>query len=192
MNDILIPDILKNVFTASVTVPLLWYFIKQNTDKQEKMILEKFDRLFKTIKNTTLAEEQTLQLLKDRMLIVSIKEKIPFIRSILEFNNIENRRDQIRNKLYTWLSSYSDKYIANFKTYNTPIWDLSEWLEKNFTEKEFKKLVDDILEVMYRKETWTDKQKIIDLKCSEIQIIMEVLQTWLVNKLRKDLIDKRI
>lgn len=192
MNDILLPDILKNVFTASITIPLLWYFIKQNTDKQEKMILEKFDRLFKTIKNTTLAEEQTLQLLKDRMLIVSIKEKIPFIRSILEFNNIENRKEQIKNKLYTWLSSYSDKYIANFKTYNTPIWDLSEWLENNFTEKEFNKLVDDILEVMYRWEIWTDKQKVIDLKCSEIQIIMEVLQTWLVNKLRKDLIDKRI
>ena len=51
MNDILLPDILKNVITATITIPLLWYFIKQNTDKQEKMILEKFDRLFKTIKN---------------------------------------------------------------------------------------------------------------------------------------------
>ncbi len=192
MNDILLPDILKNVVTATITIPLLWYFIKQNTDKQEKMILEKFDRLFKTVKNTTLAEEQTLQLLKDRMLIVSIKEKLPFIKSILEFNNIDWRKEQIRNKLYTWLSSYSDKYIANFKTYNTPIWDLSEWLEKNFTEKDFNKLVDDIIEVMYRTEKDKEKQTSINEKCNEIQIIMEVLQTWLVNKLRKDLIDKRI
>lgn len=192
MNDILLPDILKNVITATITIPLLWYFIKQNTDKQEKMILEKFDRLFKTVKNTTLAEEQTLQLLKDRMLIVSIKEKLPFIKSILEFNNIDWRKEQIRNKLYTWLSWYSDKYIANFKTYNTPIWDLSEWLEKTFTEKEFNKLVDDIIEVMYRENSNKEKQTSINEKCNEIQIIMEVLQTWLVNKLRKDLIDKRI
>lgn len=185
------PDIAKNVLAVWILWPIVWYMIKENTKRTETLILDKFDRLFKTVKNTTLAEEQTIQLLKDRMLIVSIKEKIPFLKSILEFNHIEWRQEQIKSKIATALQNYSDKYLANFKTYNTPVGDLSEWLEKNFTEKDFNKLVDDIVFIIYRQDEG-NKQQIIENKTWEMLICMEVLQAWLVNKLRKDLISKRI
>lgn len=213
MSDILITWS-KEILSVALLLPLLYFFIKQNKEHSDRL-LNQMEVLTKTLadhrqddsqhlakiytilnvvlektKKTQLTEEQAIQLLKDRMLIVSIEDKIPFIKSVMEFNHIEWRMDQITDKVYAWLAWYSDKYIANFRTFDSPLWNLADWLNTNFTNEQFNKLVKEIVDIIYREDKW-NKSEVIEMKCNEVLTIMKVLQSWLVNKFRNDLIINR-
>ena len=156
----------------------------------DKQAHEQFENILEKTKKTQLTEEQTISIFKARMWIVSTEDKLPFIEQILRINHIDGRYDQIKDKLKTWLANYSDKYLWDFATYDTPIWNLAKRLADTFDEKEFCKLVKDILDVMYRVDEWTP-DVVIDLKIKEIASIMKTLQVWLANRLRKELIANR-
>jgi hypothetical protein len=80
----------------------------------------------------------------------------------------------------------SDEYMSKFSTYKTPIGDLWKWLDENFTEKDFQKLVDDVLEIIYKEYEWKESDNTLN-KVNEILMIMKTIQVWLANQLRKDL-----
>lgn len=159
--------------------------IYNSLEAHSKDASDRFARLFQTIRNTTLNEEQTLDLLSNMMWYVSWK-KLDFIKTIITQNHITWRRDFITEKVKTWLAWFSEEYNAKFSTYNTPIWNLSEWLSINFTEKDFDKFIWEVVDVIYRADQW-EKEIVTVLKIAEISQMMKTLQMTLRNKLRKDL-----
>ncbi len=144
-----------------------------------------FNQIKENSLKTVLNNEQTISLLKTNMWYVTSK-KLDFIKAIILNNHIQWNNEKIREKIYNWLMALSDEYLTNFSTYHTPIGDLSKWLIDNFWEKEFNKLVDDCVEIIYKVYDWKENDNALN-KINEIWMIMKTLQVWLSNKLRWDL-----
>jgi len=123
--------------------------------------------------------------LKTHMWYVTGK-KLEFLKWIILNNHIAWNEDKIREKIYTWLSAFSDEYLAKFTTYKTPIWDLSKWLQNAYPLTEFNKLVDECVNIIYKKYEWLESDITLN-KINEIAMIMRTLQVWLANKLRSDI-----
>jgi hypothetical protein len=68
---------------------------------------------------------------------------------------------------------------------------LAQWLEDNFTDKEFEQFVKEIVDIMFREDDM-DKIQSVNDKMNEISLIMETLQSNLANKLKKDIANLKI
>jgi hypothetical protein len=68
---------------------------------------------------------------------------------------------------------------------------LAQWLEDNFTDKEFEQFVKEIVDIMFREDD-IDKIQSVNDKMNEISLIMETLQSNLANKLKKDIANLKI
>lgn len=144
-----------------------------------------FNQIKENSLKTILNKEQTISLLKTNMWYVTAK-KLDFIKAIILNNHIANNGEKIREKVYNWLMALSDEYLTSFSTYHTPIWDLSKWMTENFWLKEFNKLVDDCVDIIYKVYDWKESDNTLN-KINEIWMTMKTLQVWLANKLRADL-----
>ena len=80
----------------------------------------------------------------------------------------------------------SDEYLSKFSTYQTPIGDLGKWLNDNFGEKDFDKLVNSCVTIIYKEYDGDQSSNTLN-KINEIAMIMKTLQVGLGNKLRMDL-----
>lgn len=147
------------------------------------------NRQFSDIKENSykriLSTEQTIDIFKSQMWYVSSK-KLDFIRNIILNNHIKDNEVNIRNKLVSWLLALSDEYLIKFNWYKTPIWSLTKWLQANFREEEFNKLIDDIIVIIYKDYGWNENDNTLS-KINDISMLMKTLQVWLANKLRWDL-----
>lgn len=148
--------------------------------------VEHFKYIMNNMHKPLLTEEQTLDIFASYMWYVSSK-KLDFIKSIILNNHIEWRRDFIVLKVKNWLAGFSMEYEAKFNTFNTRIWNLSKWLDNNFTSDDFDLLIKEIVDIIYRDECDMDKLICANNKINEISQVMRDLQNNLRNKLRKDL-----
>lgn len=198
----------KEWISLAILLPMVWFFLNrmlksidewfgwinkalnENDKKHKDSYLEinkSIVSIWKLMGNTVLNTEQSVNLLLSNMWMVSWG-KLDYIKTILKINHIEGRREEIRKKIGGELVSRSWQYIATFKEYITPIWDLSVWLDKNFTEKDFKDFLDEIMDICYTaKYKHTGKEAEIELKVNEIATVMKDLQNSLATKLRTDI-----
>jgi len=202
-------EITKELITASIILPMVWYFIRQNTKFTQQVIKElreqtsqlsklmsltsahneearqSTDRVLDKIKNNNLEDYQAIRLLRSEMWLTS-KKKLDFIQNILLNNHIKGREEFIKDKVKSGLRSFSEEYMTNFKSFNTRVGRLDKWLDNNFSEQEFEKLLEEVYHIMFRS---VEGDKVMDTyyKKQEISLIMDTLQNDLAQKLKKDL-----
>lgn len=202
-------DITKEIISVALILPLLWYFIKQNTKFTQSVLSElknqtgtlnkllnisvvhdeeskiSFNKIVDRIQNNMLSDFQTIRILKSEMWLTS-KKKLDFLQNIMLHNHIKGREDFIKDKVRIGLLGFSEEYMTNFKSYNTKVGKLDNWLEQQLTHEQFEKFIDEICSIMFR-SVEGDKVQDAYMKKQEISLIMETLQNGLAQKLKKDL-----
>ena len=153
----------------------------------KRQFLELQQKMWNTVLNTA----QTVDLLQAKMWFVSYW-KLEFLKQVMTLNHIAWRREEITKKVKEELARRSDDYLKDFKSYITPIWDLSKWLDFNFNEKDFSKFVEQIVDIIYSDKLQNlnphmTKELIITIKVNEISTLMKEVQAWLGKKLKKDI-----
>lgn len=203
----------KEVMSLAILLPMVWFMLREQgkrnseiavamTNGFERIItsfkehetkeIENLERVTAAIEElrlrigrTILTPEQASRILKVDMWYVT-KKKLEFLSGILEKNHIAGREGYILEKITTALDTFSQEYVSNFATFDTSCGSLAEWLEKNFTEAEFKAFCLEIHTVVVRPDTGTDKDHIRRMKLGEIETIMEQLQNRLAAKILRD------
>lgn len=149
-----------------------------------------FSKMAMSVWNTVLDEEQTVRLLLTEMWFVS-DAKLSFIRNLLIRNWLKVRKNSIKREIKDYLITKSEDYMKNFKTFLTPVWDLSDWLQEHFKEDEFKIFLEKIYTEFFREydNKKLSKEAIIELKINAIQSIMRHLQRNLATMLKAEMED---
>lgn len=158
-------------------------------EKLEKDTKKALTNLALASGNTVMDIEQTVNLLLTNMWYVS-SGKLAFLKSLLKDDHLDGREKEIRLKIEQELMKRSEDYIKEFKKYTVPlpVTDLSVWLDENFSEKDFTKFVDKIVDIIYakRNDKRLDYNSIVELKVNDISDLMKKLQQDLGKKLRQD------
>lgn len=141
--------------------------------------------------NTVLNAEQTIDLLLSKMWFVSYW-KLEFLRQVMIFNHIEWRREEITRKVKEELWRRSEDYLKDFRSYLTPVGDLSIWLAKNFADEDFNRSIDSIIDIIYSKKLKQanpdmSNEVIITIKVNDISTLMKTLQADLWKKLKTEI-----
>jgi len=117
----------------AILAPVLIYFMYQNKQQNEKMIVQVALSAGKTI----FTKEQALEIGRAAVKAASI-DKIDFIRRRIEKNNLINRRDSIQKSIKAELIRLSSIYINQLNQYNIEwkvmLWD---WIWENFEMEAF-------------------------------------------------------
>lgn len=136
---------------------------------------------------SSLSSKQTVDILLMYMWSVS-QTKLDFIRNILEENHIYERSDFVKEKIRNELIAQSNVYMEKFSEFNTPVWDLSTWIDKNFNDSDFEKFIKKIYDIVFKKyDHVNDPEKVVTMKVAEVRDLMKGLQNMLWRKLKKDL-----
>lgn len=164
--------------------------IVEKVTKLDRDTKKSFANLALSSGNTVMDIEQTVNLLLTNMWYAS-DWKLRFLRELLRTDHFEGRKAEIRLKIEQELTRRSEDYIKEFKKYIVPLptTDLSIWLEDNFTEKDFWKFIDQIVEILYSElkvNSWISYETVIEIKINDIKSLMKKLQQDLAKKLRKD------
>jgi len=125
--------VLLDFAKEAILAPVLIYFMYQNKQQNEKMIVQVALSAGKTI----LTKEQALEIGKAAVKAASI-DKIDFIRRRIEKNNLVNRKDSVKKSIKAELTRISSMYISDLNQYNIEgkimLWD---WIWDNFEMEAF-------------------------------------------------------
>ena len=195
-------QLLKESLALFILLPIVWFFLNDmkkaiqiwmqdivsalnmHNMQSKKNAIQIQQKLWNTILDT----EQSVDMLLSKMWFVSWW-KLQFIKQILIYNHIQEREQQTKDKIKNELARRSQEYITSFSKFTTPVWDLWEWLNDIFTEKEFDLFLSDIYSIVFRKDNGNLSKDInIELKVNDIAEIMKATQNKLSEQLRKDIL----
>jgi len=156
----------------------------------KQSIVDESIRTRMSLGNTILNEKQAVSMLLEKMWFVSL-QKLDFIRTqlkICKHEMTEEEREPIKRRIQSELERKSQLYMNDFQEFITPIGTLDDWLNENFGQKDFDRLLAKIHKIMFRKRRpeLTEKQ-CIEVKIDEISSEMKHLQNTLATKLKVDL-----
>lgn len=144
-----------------------------------------FNSMYRSLWNTYLNTEQSVDILKSKMWLVSYG-KIEYLRNVILWNHFKGREEQIKKSIRSELERQSLIYIEDFKQYSTPIGILSDWLTTTFTEQEFDSFSKEVCDVVFSdRYSEYDKVAQCELKLKDISGIMKDVQNNLSMRLMK-------
>lgn len=131
----------------------------------------------KAVGKTSLTNEQLIEIARNRVWQTSEK-KLDFIKKRLEKNNLKIRRNIIEKQITTELSRRSDEYIDFLNQFTSSVWNVWEWIAKNFPMDDFLK---EVFDVVFREDD-NNLRKIED-----IRFLMMQYQKDLFEEFKKEL-----
>lgn len=161
--------------------------INQSIKDHRVESVSQFNKLSMSVGNTTLNEEQAVSMLLSKMWFVS-HWKLQFIKQQLVRNHLVQREKSVKSMVKGELERQSQVYLKEFSEYTTPIWSITDWLNKTFTDEDFEEFLERIYEIIFREypDNLT-KEMIIEVKINEVAWLMKHVQNTLATKLRIDL-----
>ena len=159
---------------------LMWRFISRSSSKTD-IVLEKLigsiDKLSYNVGKTLLDSSQTLIVFKSVM-HEHIERKLSYVHSVLENNNIKNRRKQIEKNLHNKFMDITRSEAAKLATFNTPAGDLGRIL---LDEVNYNKFMSEVYEIFFSQSK--DYIKESDLKSLMLGYVTNLVEV-IENKIR--------
>ena len=192
----------ENIIALWILLPVVWYLLKSQRDDfrtaMENMT-KSLNNIWENIRtewiktrlavwDTVLTKEQTINLVKEKMWFVTY-QKIEFLKTVLVNNHIKWREPEVKDKIKAELVRMSTQYISEMRDFITPVWDVWEWVVRNFEMEPF---LEHIYKIVFRGNNIELTDDInVQLKMNDITVVMKTAQNNLCDELRLD-IDKTL
>lgn len=175
-----LPDILKEIITAVITIPLLWVLIRYILSNLSRQISE----LKVAVGKTVLEDDIIIDYARTKVWYAS-EVKLKFIRERLTKNHLRDRTEEVKKSITSELERRTEEYIEYLNRFNTRVGLVWDYIRKNF---EWDSFIWEIFDVVFKQpKKDQDIQLCNEYKINDIRFIMTDYQTRLFRQMYKDL-----